>query len=140
MGRDPSVQLLSLIICPFPLLNSILHDSCQPLLWHCRLAFNLMSGFCAQALLGGRGGRWGDNAASPSGFCWALGQDTSVVGEGFWALLELRKAEVSSHTSVISPSLIFGCILPGSHLLVLLLRMGQREAAGEGQRVRPGEC
>lgn len=52
MGRDSSVQLLTLITCPFSLLNLILHESCQPLLWHCSLAFNLMSGSCVQALLG----------------------------------------------------------------------------------------
>lgn len=52
MGRDLAVQLFTLIPCPFPLLNLIPRDSFQPLLWHCRLAFNLMSGCSAQALLG----------------------------------------------------------------------------------------
>lgn len=106
MGRDPLVQLLALITCPFPWLNLILHGSGQPLLWHCRLALNLMSGFCVQALLGrefswgGRWGRGGNSTASPSGLWWGLWQGTSQSWE---ALTELRKAEVSSHTFIISP-------------------------------------
>lgn len=89
MGRDPLVQLLALITGPFPFpwLNLISHGSCQPLLWHCRLALSLMSewllfsGSAGQGALAGEGDEAGGDTALLLHLWWGLWQGTSQPWE-----------------------------------------------------------
>lgn len=147
MGRDPSVQLLTLITCPFPLLNLIFFTWFLP-----APPLALQAGFLAWLVAfvhslywvgswgwGVRWGSWGNSAAFPSGLKQALVDETYQSCEkGFWAPLELRKAYVSSRLCYWSTPLLQGCTLISSHLFVMPRRSlaanpdGREGSSGRG--------